>query len=533
MSEAERWDYVIVGSGFGGSVSALRLVEKGYRVLLLEQGRRLGQDDFPTTNWNLKRWMWIPRLGFRGIFRMTFFRHLTALSGVGVGGGSLVYANTLPTPKEPFYGASSWAHLAPWKDELAPHYDTALRMLGAVENALPDEAERTLERVARGRGQADGYHLTRVGVYFGDPDNETPDPFFGGEGPPRTGCQGCGGSMTGCRHGAKNSLDMNYLYLAEKKGLTLQADTEVTWVKPQEGGGYTITARQGASIFRRRKITYQAEHVILAGGVLGTVPLLLKLRRSAQGLPRLSPRLGEMVRTNSECLIGVTSSRRDLDLSKGVAIGAILETDDKSHLELVRYAEGSGFFRTIGLPHVPGRNVLGRMARVAMALVRHPLLYLRAFTVPDWAKYTTILLYMRALEGTLKLKLGRKLSTGFARGLISAKGDGERATAHMPEATELAWQVAKEVRGVPMSILQEALLGVPTTAHVLGGCCMGESEEEGVIDSSHRVFGYEGLYVIDGSAISANPGVNPSLTITALGERAMKLIPEASSAVGP
>lgn len=528
MNSTERqWDYLIIGSGFGGSVCALRLVEKGYKVLMLEQGPRLGAEDFPKSNWNLKRWLWMPGIGFRGLFKMTFFRHLTALSGVGVGGGSLMYANTLPLPKPEFFTADSWVHLAEdWEAELALHYKTAQKMLGASVNCIQRDAEETLQRVAERRGQADKIQPTEIGVFQGEPDVTVPDPYFDGEGPERTGCIGCGGCMIGCQHNAKNTLDKNYLYLAEKKGLTLEADTEVNWLRGLPEGGYRVTAQQGRSLFGRRERNYLADRVILAGGVLGTVPLLLKLKEQRAGLPHLSPALGYRVRTNSEALIGVVSEKRDLDMSAGVAIGAILETDKHSHLELVRYPKGSGFFRTLMMPHVPGSGALIRTLRAIWTFFRHPLGMLKALTVPDWARATTILLYMRTLEGTLRLRLGRDWSTAFSRGLVSGHDEGETPIASIPEATELAGQVADEVKGMPVSLIQETLLDVPTTAHILGGCCMGASLEEGVIDTDHQVFGYPGLYVVDGSAVSANPGVNPSLTITALAERAMSRVPE-------
>jgi len=527
METAERkWDYLIIGSGFGGAVSALRLCQKGYRVLLLEKGGRMGPDDFPKSNWNLKRWLWMPRLGFRGLFKMTFFRHLTALSGVGVGGGSLVYANTLPVPKPGFFTASSWAHLGDWEEELKDHYPMAQKMLGANTNIIEREQERVLQRVAKARGQEDRIEPTEIGVFQGESGETVPDPYFDGEGPPRTGCIGCGGCMIGCQNDAKNTLDYNYLYLAEKAGLTLTADTEVSWIKPLADGGYEVTAQEGRSMFGGKTRTYQADKVILSGGVLGTVPLLLKLKEQKDGLPHLSERLGYAVRTNSEALIGTTSKRRDVDLSEGVAIGAILETDEHSHLELVRYPAGSGFFRTLMAPHVAGSGAVIRSLRAIWTVLRHPIDYLRAMFVPDWAKFTSILLYMRTLEGTLRLRLGRDWSTALTRGLVSAHDEGETPVASIPEATELAHQVAEQVDGFPVSLINETILDVPTTAHILGGCCMGASADDGVIDTGHQVFGYPGLYVVDGSAVSANPGVNPSLTITALAERAMSLIPD-------
>ncbi|MFA5507015.1 MAG: NAD(P)-binding protein, partial [Vulcanimicrobiota bacterium] len=314
----ERWDAIVIGSGFGGSVSALRLAEKGYRVLVLEKGRRFEAEDFPRTNRELRRWLWIPGLGCHGPFAMTFLPHLTALSGVGVGGGSLVYANTLPVPSEGYFQNRSWSHLADWKTELEPHYKTAQKMLGARLNQLPADADHALLGVARTLGREADYAMNPVGVYFGERGVTVEDPFFNGRGPTRTGCIGCGGCMLGCRYNAKNSLDKNYLYLAEGLGATIKAETEVDWIQPLESGFRVVAGRQ----------EFVADRVFLSGGVLGTVPLLLKLRESAEGLPRLSPQLGNFVRTNSESLIGVVSNREDLDFSQGVAIGSILQTDE-------------------------------------------------------------------------------------------------------------------------------------------------------------------------------------------------------------
>lgn len=517
------WDFLIVGSGFGGSVCALRLVEKGYRVLVLEKGRRWSPEEFPRTNWDLPRWMWMPSLGWRGIFKMTFLPHLTALSGVGVGGGSLVYAGTLPVPKASFYTSPSWAHLAEWERELAPHYRTAQRMLGVVENRILKDPDRSLQAVARSLGLESEWSPTRVGIYFGQSGERVGDPFFGGEGPERTGCTGCGGCMLGCRVGAKNTLDWNYLDLAERRGLRLEPDTEVTWVRPA-GGGYLVEARRGTGL-RREKTTYAARQVVFAGGVMGTVPLLLKLR-GRDGLPLLSPRLGSRVRTNSEALIGVTSRRDDLDMSKGVAIGSILQTDEHSHLEPCRYPEGSDFFRLLGAPHVAGNNLASRLLNLGGVFLRRPGRAAKAWLRPGFARSTAILLYMRTLEGHLRLRRARTPLTLFRMGMTTSVEDGPAPTNSIPEATALAERFAREVDGFPQSLLTETLLGIPTTAHVLGGCCMGADASEGVVDARHRVFGHPGLYVVDGSAVSANLGVNPSLTITALAERAMSHVPE-------
>lgn len=519
-------DWLIIGSGFGGSVSALRLTEKGYRVVMLEKGRRLLASDFPKTNWNLKRWLWMPQVGWRGLFKMTFFRHVTVLSGVGVGGGSLVYANTLPEPKDDFFQATSWGHLASWKQELSGHYRTARRMLGATANPLTTLPDQVLAEVGKDIGR-EGFEPSTVAVYFGEPGVTVKDPYFGGEGPERTGCIACGGCMLGCRHGAKNTLDRNYLHLAEKRGLTLHADTEATWVRPLPDGGYEVEARQGTGLFSRKPLRFTARNVVFAGGVLGTVDLLLRLKERPDGLPLLSERLGDGVRTNSEALVGVVSGRKDHDLSKGIAIGSILHTDERSHLEPVRYSAGSGFFRLLMAPQVRGSTMLTRVARLLALLARHPVRFLKAWFVPDFARRTMILLYMRTLEGHLRMRRRRGLLTGLRKGLTTGLQSGPAPTSNMPEAFDLAKRVSDKLDGYPMTMVSETVLGIPTTAHILGGCCMGDSAQTGVIDHRHRVFGYEGLFVVDGSAISANPGVNPSLTITALAERAMSFIPAA------
>lgn len=522
-------DYLIIGSGFGGSVCALRLVEKGYRVTLIEKGRRFRPEDFPRSNWQLRRWLWAPRLGARGLFKMTFLPHVTVLSGVGVGGGSLVYANTLPTPKKSFFQARPWGKFADWESELAAHYETARSMLGATRNPSLGRSDHLLRDVAHTLGKSEDFSPTDVAVYFGEPERRVPDPYFDGRGPTRVGCTFCGGCMIGCRVGAKNTLDRNYLYLAEQAGLTLIADTEVTWVRP-EGHYYRISALQGQHYWRRQPRSFLAKNVIFAGGVMGTLPLLLRLKASPKGLPKISDRLGEFVRTNSESLIGITDPDRRRDYSRGVAISSILQTDEHSHVEPVRYPQGSGFFRILALPHIGGGIAWLRLPRLVAAFLRRPWKTVKTFLVRDWAKQTVILLYMRTLEGHLRMRLGRSVFNGWTRNLTTRLESGARPKASIPEASAIAWRVAKRLDTVPSSIATETLLDIPTTAHILGGACMGADAREGVIDSDHRLFGYDGVYVIDGSAISANPGVNPSLTITALAERAMSRIARAEDA---
>jgi cholesterol oxidase len=519
----KHYDWIIVGSGFGGSVSAHRLTQKGYKVLVIEKGRRFAPEDFPKTNWDLKRWMWSPSLGLTGIFKMSFLKHMTVLHGVGVGGGSLVYANTLPTPKQEFFRADSWGHLADWEAELTPHYETARRMLGATTNPIVTKGDHVIREIAKDIGREEHFEPAEVAVFFGEPNKKVSDPFFDGEGPDRVGCNFCGACMTGCRVGAKNTLDRNYLYLAEKHGAEVLAETEVTKLRPRDGGGYVVETK--ASFGKPYAAEISGDRVILAGGVMGTMPLLLEMKEDSKGLPQLSDRVGDFVRSNSEALFIIVSPDKNENFSKGVAITSILHTDDHSHIEPVRYGEGSGFFRTLASVHSPGPTAISRIWGALVAFARRPVRWLRALFVKDFAKQSQVLLYMRTLEGTLRMKLGRGWRSGFRRGLVTELDDPSQApSAFMEEATDLAERFADKVNGVPTTLVTETLFGVPSTAHILGGACMGTSADTGVIDRNHEVFNYPGLYVIDGSAISANPGVNPALTITALAERAMSLI---------
>jgi len=519
------YDYIVIGSGFGGSVSALRLSEKGYRVLVIEKGRRFNPGDFANDNRDLKKWMWRPSLGLKGIFHMAFLRHVTVLHGVGVGGGSLTYASTLPTPKDSFFNAPSWAHLADWKQELAPHYETALTMLGAADNPRETPGDRVLREIAREDGREHHFHTTRVALFFGEQGKQVPDPYFNGEGPERTGCTFCGACMTGCNVGAKNTLDRNYLYLAERLGADVLSEREVTAIRPREGGGYHVDV--GPAFGRKPAETFAAGKVIVAAGVMGTVPLLLRMKEREDCLPRLPETLGKSVRTNSEALIGIIAPDYEEDLHEGVAITSILHTDDHSHIEPVRYGKGSDFFRFLSGPHAPGKWAIGRILRSIGHLIAHPRKWAKVYFMSR-AKFSTktqVLLFMRSIEGTINLELGRSIFTGFRRGIVSRIDNREEAPeAFMEDATSLADRFAEKIGGVVSSLNIETILGSPSTAHILGGACMGSSANDGVIDDKHRVFGYEGLYIIDGSAVSANPGVNPSLTITALAERAMSCI---------
>jgi cholesterol oxidase len=509
------YDFVIMGSGFGGSVTAMRLATAGFKVLVVEQGRRFSKEDFPKRNWNLRKWLWMPALRFHGFFRIRIFRHITVLAGAGVGGGSLVYANTLPVPDEVFFHSGSWKDLADWKQELQPYYRTAKEMLGTDTNPRFGPGDEALERLSKEIGKADTFHATNVAVFFGEEGKEVKDPFFKGEGPVREGCRFCGGCMVGCRYNAKNTLDKNYLYLAESRGAEVWERTRVVDLIPvdQNGsGGYLVKLKKQGSLNR---IEVKARHFIFSGGVLGTVPMLLKLRK--RRLPGLSPRVGSMIRTNNEALIGVVSSDRSKKFSEGIAIGSIVHTDEFSHLEPVRYPSGSGFWRLLMAPMVSGSTLAGRIGKILTDFLLHPVANMRVYFTGNWADRTQILLFMQTLDSTLSLSKG-------LLGLRTRVEKGTAPSAFIPEAQELAKKFGTIIKGKPLVLPTESLFGIPTTAHILGGACMGSGPEEGVIDKDHRVFGYENLFVIDGSAISANPGVNPSLTITALAERAADLI---------
>lgn len=518
------YDFVVVGSGFGGSVAGLRLVEKGYRVLMLEQGRELSATDLPKTNWDLRRWMWMPWLGFRGFFKMTILRHATILSGVGVGGGSTTYAATLPLPPDSFFQAGNWADLANWQAELRPHYATARSMLGVTANPQLAEADRALSQVAERRGELQLFQPTEVGIFFGKPGLKVPDPYFGGRGPERSGCIHCGGCMLGCRHGAKNTLDKNYLHLARARGLELQAETRVSAVRALPGGGYQVEGRRGIGPGGQEQLSVTSQNVVLAAGVLGTVELLLRMKSDPGGLPLLSDCVGRYARTNSESFIGVISRRPEADLSKGVAIGSIYHCAPNESVEPVRYSDGSGFFRMLMAPHVEGDSILQRLARLLTLCLRHPLQVYKAYTAPSMARRMSILMYMRTIEGTLRLVLSKW------GGLTTRRETGPAPVASFAAASQLAREASQVLDGFPFALVHETLFNIPTTAHILGGAVMGKDTTTGVIDTEQRAFGYEGLYVVDGAAMSANPGVNPSLSILAMAERAMSKIPEKAGA---
>jgi len=508
------YDYVIIGSGFGGSVSALRLVEKGYSVLLIEKGGWKKPEDFPKTNWNLKKWLWFPPFGFHGIFKLTFLRHLSVLSGVGVGGGSLVYANTLPIPEDKFFLSGSWKGILDWKKELSPFYEKAKKMLGVAKNPKLFDGDNYLSELSENIGKKESFSPTDVAVFFGDSEKKVPDPFFDGEGPDRQGCNYCGRCMTGCPNDAKNTLDKNYLYLAQKKGLKILANNYVTDVKPANEKQYIVEYRKTGKYFSKKR-TIIAKGIVFSGGVLGTVPLLLKLKKTS--LPNLSNMLGKDVRSNNEALIFVSTPDKSVDMSKGIAIGSILHPSENSHIEPVRYGSGSGAWRIGAMPMVSEPFLLKRLGKLIFSLFKEPIKWFKIYTVKNFAKQTIVLLYMQNLEGKLSMSKGSIVPKTTIQ-------QGEAPSAFLPEAHKLAHDYAKKINGKPMTFILETLAGTPSTAHILGGCVIGEDINSGVVDKQHKVFGYDNMYICDGSTISANPGVNPALTITAMSERALSLI---------
>lgn len=522
-------DFAIVGSGFGGSVSALRLAEKGYRVLVLECGRRWRPEDFPKTNWNVRKYLWAPRLLCYGIQRISLLRDILILSGAGVGGGSLVYANTLLVPPDEAFRGPGWPESVDWKTELAPHYETAKRMLGVTVNPRLWPADEQLREIAAELGRGDTFHPTEVGVLFardGETEGQTVgDPYFGGEGPERHTCTHCGGCMVGCRFGAKNTLDRNYLWLAEKRGARIEAETMVTAIEEVPaalGGGYRLALERSTAIFRKRRRTIRARGVVLAAGVLGTMRLLLRCRAEGK-LPRLSPALGTFVRTNSESLVGVTAKRGDVDYSRGIAITSGIYPDPHTHIEPVRYPAGADAMFTLGTVLTDGGSGVPRWLRWLWRRITSPVDWVRGLIPLGFARRSTILLVMQTIDNHMRLVWKR-------RRMRSERPPGQkRVPSYIPIANEVARRLAKKINGTARSTINEAVLDIPTTAHILGGCCAADDAARGVIDTQHRVFGYENMYVCDGSMVPANLGVNPSLTITAMAERAMSLVPARSA----
>ena len=525
------YDYVIIGSGFGGSVSAMRLSEKGYRVMVLERGKRFEDHDFPRSNWNIWNYLWAPVIRCFGTQQISVVNGVMVLRWSGVGGGSLGYANVLEVPDDKLFAAPAWKHLADWKTVLVPHFEKARKMLGVTCNPNLREADKTLKEIATDLGLGHTFRPTNVGVFFGPEGQEVPDPYFDGQGPPRRGCNYCGACMVGCRYNSKNSLPKNYLYFAEKASAEIRAESEVTDIRPvhsgtDDGARYEVLHRSSTACFLKTTRTVRTRNVIVSAGVLGTIELLSRCRDVSRSLPNISAHLGDIVRTNNEALNGIISRTKNVDYSKGIAITSVFQADDVTCIEPVRYPEGSSFMKLVTFP------LLGEGASLPVVLltflwfmVRHPLDFLKTYFFPGWAARTTILLVMQTTDNLMRLRLGRSAYTLFRRGLVAERDPGHAVPARLPIAHMTARSFAAKTGGIPGVNVGEALLNIPLTAHILGGCPFGRDAGEGVVDLGCQVHNYPGLYVVDASIVPANPGINPSLTITALAEYAMSRIP--------
>ncbi len=519
------YDYIIIGSGFGGSVAAHRLTEKGYKVCVIESGKRFSARDFPKTSWNIRKFLWAPQFFCYGIQRFYLLNDVLILGGSGVGGGSLVYGNTLLVPPPVFFKEKGWIDLeaVDWESELKPFYDTAKQMLGVTTNPELYKADEMLRDYGKEIGREAHFKAAEVGVFFGEPGVTVPDPFFGGKGPERTGCTKTGHCMVGCRDGGKNSLDRNYLYLAEQAGAEIVPEHKVIEVGQEENGEYVVTSQKVTDFLFKRKKRFRARGVVFAAGVIGTLELLMKCREKGV-LPDLSDRLGHIVRTNSETLGGVTAKKSSAVYSRGIAITSGLYVNDNTHIELVRYPAGSDLMLMLGVPMVDGGTKMPRFIKYIGTCLAHPIRTVRTLWPFGKAKRSVILLVMQTIDN--HLTLSRKLRWwSLFRKRTASKNEGMKIPNYIPEANETGRALAKQMDGLPQNGINEAILNIPMTAHILGGCIMGKDRDSGVIDKCHRVFGYKNMFVVDASAIPANLGVNPSLTITAMAERAMRHIP--------
>jgi cholesterol oxidase len=530
-SSQQAFDYVVIGSGFGGSVAAMRLAEKGYRVLILERGKRFEDKDFARSNWNIRKFLWAPVIRCFGVQQISLLNGVMVLRWSGVGGGSLAYANVLEIPDDRLFAAPAWRHLADWKSVLMPHYHAAQRMLGVAQNPRLLEADASLKEIATELGRGDTFRRTNVGVFFGPEGQDVPDPYFGGEGPPRRGCNFCGACMVGCRYNGKNSLMKNYLYFAEKYGAEIRPEANVADIRPladpqSDGARYEVIYHRSTGWLFRPPRRIRARNVVVSAGVLATLKLLFDCRDASRSLPGLSKRLGDMVRTNNESLTGVTSRSRKVDYSKGVAITSVFQADDVTHIEPVRYPNGSSLMKMITFPMAATDGSLPvTLVKLLGFALRHPLDFLRGYVLPGWAARTTILLVMQTEDNLMRLRHGRNLFTLFRRGLVAEHDADKTVPARLPIADEATRRLAAKTDGFAGVSTGAALLNIPLTAHILGGCPFGLDAAEGVVGLDCQAHNYPGLYVVDASTVPANPGINPSLTIAAMAEYAMSLIP--------
>jgi cholesterol oxidase len=528
------FDWLVIGSGFGGSVSALRLAEKGYSVGVLECGRRFEDEDFVKTTWNLWRYYWVPRLRMKGILRLTLFRDIFIASGCGVGGGSLGYANTLYRPGSGFYRDPVWAGLGEWEEALRPHFDEAERMLGVTEYRGEGPADEVLKELAEELGVRDSYHRTRVGVFFNDdaPGETVPDPYFGGEGPPRAGCIRCGACMPGCRYNAKNTLMKNYLWFAERNGVRIEPERTATDIRPLDGDdgrdGYEVVSERSGRWAAKDRRVHTARGVVVAAGAMGTNQLLLSAKRRGS-LPRISDRLGYLVRTNSESIPAVTLKDDSRDFTKSIAITSSIHPSEDTHIENVTYGRGADSMAVLWTLLVGEGSRITRPLKFLVRAVRHPIQLARSVWPFKFSRRTVILLVMQTIDNSMRFK-GKRRLLGPGVKLTTEQDPESPNPTFIPIADWTARRAAEKLDGVPQVGTTEALLNTPITAHILGGAVMGRDAGSGVIDHRHRIYGYENLLVCDGSAIPANPGVNPSLTITAMTEYAMTHVPTRAEA---
>jgi len=531
------YDYIIIGSGFGGSVSALRLAEKGYSVLVLERGKRYRDEDFAKSNWAFWKYLYNPALRSFGIFQMSLLNGMLILHGAGVGGGSLGYANVLMEPEDKLFNAPAWKDLADWKAVLKPHYQTARQMLGVTANPLMTTPDHYLHEIAASLDAEDTFGPTDVGIFFGEraagEGDLIPDPFFGGEGPARNTCTYCGGCLVGCRYNAKNTLPKNYLYLAEKQGVEVRPLAQVHAIHPlpinpsgqPDQARYELHYHNPTRILAKGSTAVRGRNVIVAAGVMGTLKLLFQCREVSKTLPNLSPTLGNNVRTNSEAITGATAYQEGDDLSKGVAISSIFQADPVTRIEPVRYPAGSGLIRLLAWPLIDSdRPALQRFGQLLKKMLTRPRDLFVSLFKRGWAERTTILLVMQTEDNMVNVRLGRSSWTFFRRGLVFEKGHKETIPAKIEIGHTVTKSLAQKMDGVSVGSIAETLLGMPTTAHIMGGCPIGHSAEDGVVGLDFQAHNYPGLYIVDGSIMPANPGINPSLTITALAEYAMSHI---------
>lgn len=518
------YDYIVIGSGFGGSVSAMRLSQKGYEVAVIESGKKWQSEDFAESNWNIRKFLWMPNIFLYGIQRMNMLNDIFILSGAGVGGGSLNYANTLYIPKEEFFEKESVKQLG-GKEEFLPYYHLAEKMLGSTENIKLTEQDFLIKEISKQYKRENTFTPTPVGVYFGEEGKEADDPYFYGEGPKRIGCELCGGCMTGCKKDAKNTLDKNYLFFAEKFGTKIFPGNKVIAIEPlSEDGkdGYILKTKKTMGLFgKTRGTTFKAKNIVMSAGSLGTLSLLMNMKESGK-LPHISDSIGQKVRTNSEAIIGVKSREKDADFSKGVAITSSIHIDDNTHIEPVRYREGNDFMSLLTVPLTDGGDKVPRQLKFIGNVLRHPIDFLKILNPFGWAKKSIILLVMQTHDNYINVFRKRRLIWPFVKSLSSKNAKDKKNPVYIPIANEFARKLAKKSNGIPASIISEVVINAPLTAHIMGGCAYSEN---GVIDKQNRLKGYENIIIADGSQIPENLGVNPSLSITAFSERAMSFIP--------